>query len=712
MGKDRKNSGQVSATEVIPVALEEWSVAPVSLDDWAVEPPQEAEPTTPSPKKKKASAASKITSDSELAIEALAEAPKKSNKKSASKGKKGSVKSSDEAVEAQDNSGSVESLVPEVKKKSQLEVSSTRSAKVLEVQPIAVAIDDWAEPEPVSLDAWGTEDSEEVVPDPIVKEESKSDQFVDVFETEQLDFESLDDYLESEHHPVLAENDGAEPHASLNDTPLPEDSFRAAEELYEDNTLSALTVTTESIKLDFNVDSESIQLDLSMTPAPKNNVELQDVNDSFDIDFDVPQEEFEGSPELDSDGSEGNAENFLGVKVSGPSITPTQTRTVEIKFLEQELLESIAPRDEDDQSNTALINHDEDLGLDIDDLNLPGTELETVANFNVSSEESFDFAVRDQDEEDGFFELRTVATMIQTSESLDGLEGEEESAAAEHFESYNKTKSLDVDQDVKEISSLVNTRSSVEPEQVDDLPSVVSTPSSEAPSFTVNNLYTAESDLSEPIILASSDLADQQVVVLTLADLRKNSHLAVLCLGERDLAVNHRIVFDLNESYFLDNDIQQNVHGVIILKASDLVHPELLEEIAPTKKEVSRAKVRKATKGVKKSFSDRLFPYLLSVKVNLWACVILVIAISIVYQFKYSWTTVSEERYQEVKFNSSPFGWYTSTMFKYRTPDSAWRWFGQQLLRPSDYEKVIEQSSSAWIYYDKSQQDDVGDSFE
>ena len=713
MGKDRKNSGQVLASDLVPVAVEEWSVAPASLDDWAVEA-QETEPTSPRPpKKKKASASSKKNTDGEAPAEGLDETPKKTSKKLASKGKKGAEKSSDGAPETQKNSASVDGMALEVQKTPQPEVAPSPSPKVLEALPVAVGLDAWAEPEPVSLDQWGIEDSEteDNTRPALIKEDSEIDQFVDVFETDKLDFESLDEYLESDHHPVLAESHGSETHAPLDDTPLPEDSFRAAEELYKAEALPDVTMTTGSLNLDFNVDSDSIQLDLSSTPEPQNKLNTDDNVDSFVLDFEVAQDDFEGSLDVPANDASDDAEDSMEVSEKffeeqgqAPSITPTQTRTVQVNFLEQELSEGLAPRDPKDESKAVLINNDEDLGLDIDDLSLPGTELETVANFNVSTEESFDFAIKDQDEEEGFFDLRTVATMIESSESL-----EEESAAA-HFESYNKTKPFEVVEVANEGE-----------EAVDATPSLTSNPLVTAPALPDNSLVSkpalvsapfASTDSLPPIVLSPSDLADHQVVVLTLEDLRENSHLAVLCLSERDLAANHRIVFNLDETYFLDNGIQQNMYGVIILKASDLVHPEALEETTPAKKEVARGKIRKVNKEFKASLWDRISPYLLSTKVNLWACFFLVLAISTVYQFKYSWTTVSEERYQEIKFKSSAFGWYTSTMFKYRTQDSAWRWFGQQLLRPSDYEKAIEQSSSAWIYYDKSQEDEVGDRFE
>ena len=201
------------------------------------------------------------------------------------------------------------------------------------------------------------------------------------------------------------------------------------------------------------------------------------------------------------------------------------------------------------------------------------------------------------------------------------------------------------------------------------------------------------------------------VVTLTEADLRENNQLAVICLSERDLASQHRIVIELSPNFFVDNDIQQNIHGVILLKSSDLAHPEAIEVAKAPRKEMG-ARIRKPKAEGKSTAISYIFAIMSSTKANLLAWPFLIMGIAIGFHFKYSWTTISEERYQYIRTESSTLDWIYPKMFKYRTQDSSWRWYGQQLLNTSDYKKMAEQSSLAWLFYDDSQEENVGDSLE
>ena len=583
MGKTRKDSVKLSAVDVVPVTLDEWSVVPASLDDWAMEPGS----PEPAPKrKKKSTTEAKEALKSENNTEDKDSSPKKTSKKTAGERKKRTPKAK----------------VLDIDEKAEVDKASQGGAPTVSTDPVvAVSLDDWADPEAIQLDQWTLED----------EEPKAEDLFDSAFDGEGLEFENLGDNLEAENHPVLPENHGLETHTPLDDTPLPEDSYRAAEEFFEEALPELTLSTTGSLDLDFDGDSVNLNLEQTSIPArdefdPEESV----AGSSFEVDFDVPLDELDGPVEV--------SENIFEEHGPAVSITPIQTRTVEVKFLESELMEGLAFRGKNEDTESSLITNDEDLGLDIDDLDLPGSEIETVGLFKAPEEMSFDFDVKD-DEGDGFFDLRTVATMIDMAETLEDEKPKGGSQTAEPRLSFDSEGDLDdhyqeiyASDKMKEPQndSEVEVENFGEHHDLDFHPPELQ--------HELQNEFQKSVSL-QPLVLTTQDLAEQQMVVtLTEADLRENNQLAVICLSERDLASQHRIVIELSPNFFVDNDIQQNIHGVILLKSSDLAHPEAIEVAKAPRKEMG-ARIRKPKAEGKSTAISYIFAIMSSTKANLLA---------------------------------------------------------------------------------------------
>ena len=87
-------------------------------------------------------------------------------------------------------------------------------------------------------------------------------------------------------------------------------------------------------------------------------------------------------------------------------------------------------------------------------------------------------------------------------------------------------------------------------------------------------------------------------------------------------------------------------------------------------------------------------------------------AIPSIFHFKFSWVTIPESRFEQIKEKASGYDWYMETMFQYRTKDGGWRWFGRQRLNSNAYERVSEEDSMAWLKYSNSGKPNVGDTLD
>ena len=209
------------------------------------------------------------------------------------------------------------------------------------------------------------------------------------------------------------------------------------------------------------------------------------------------------------------------------------------------------------------------------------------------------------------------------------------------------------------------------------------------------------SSFTDALALEENDLASSHqtpVLRLTASDLRENSQLAVIRLSESDLSSEHRVVHELEPTFFEEHGIAVNSNGVILLTPTDLAHEE--EQEAPP------SRSRRRTREVKESFwtNERISKY------SIYAIVFCLFAIPTVYYFKYTWTTVSGEQYTEIKEETGGVDWIMKTMFKYRTEDSSFRWFGRQLLSPNAYQRAEQERSMLWLRYVNSGQAGQGDS--
>jgi hypothetical protein len=167
--------------------------------------------------------------------------------------------------------------------------------------------------------------------------------------------------------------------------------------------------------------------------------------------------------------------------------------------------------------------------------------------------------------------------------------------------------------------------------------------------------------------------------------------------------VNHRVVIDLESSFFDEHQISRDENGVILLQASDLVDPSLAHKGRPSAS-LKRARA-KSPRVQKTSFLDEKF----IIKACLILIPLLLIGSGLAFHFKYAWVTVSDDRYEDIKSESDGIGWWTEKAFKYRTENGSMRWFGRRYINAPSYEKVSEQSIAPWLFYSNSGSRNAGD---
>jgi hypothetical protein len=200
-------------------------------------------------------------------------------------------------------------------------------------------------------------------------------------------------------------------------------------------------------------------------------------------------------------------------------------------------------------------------------------------------------------------------------------------------------------------------------------------------------------------------------ITLELADLAEN-HIrprdafdqGLVRLTEEDLAIHHRFVIELDDVFFVENKIDRNADGLILLKASDLVN-----ETKSTASGKIRSKKSASPKAsaVRERCGEQMF-----VKYCLLAMPLLLLGSAIGFHFKYSWVTISEQQYEAQRSRLSGSEWWLNKCFRFRTEDSSMRWFGRQQLRSSSYDRIKKEGALTWMFYTDSGSEDVGDVLE
>lgn len=540
------------------------------------------------------------------------------------------------------------------------------------IEPIS--LDDW-QAKPVSLDNWVVED------DAKEAEAETQTTFVGLPVSAQPvsldDWEpqavSLEDWSPSEGTTRVEVEEPEESPVPTEPAPPSEENLAVAEEeLVLDPEERVLETPVTEIEGESDLDSSKLEKDepLSLQAEDLAPAPLDDELEEEMTDFSVEEGEESG---LDIDFAEDEDEDVkidLSLEEDSPiELDPDEVPAVDpedeggLELEDTDQLEIPQEKPEPESLETEL-SHDEDA------ISL-GDSDEFHASLELSSEapENIDTALIELESQEEFFEEQI------STEELDA-------ATPEHSES-------DVALQEEALIPGLAIGSPIADELEEDEPLTKVEESVVSPTLAAISL--GESDLA---------IAHQKPLLrLQADDLRENSHLAVLRLGQHDLASEHRVVHELEVTFFEEHGIAVNADGVILLEATDLAHEE--EEA-----EARTPRSRKRTREVKESYwtNERIS------KFSLYAIIFCIFAIPTVYHFKYTWSTVDNGRYAEIKEEADTVDWFMKTMFKYRTPESSFRWFGRHLLTPDAYQRAESESSMMWLRYANSGRVGQGDS--
>ena len=210
----------------------------------------------------------------------------------------------------------------------------------------------------------------------------------------------------------------------------------------------------------------------------------------------------------------------------------------------------------------------------------------------------------------------------------------------------------------------------------------------------VNHLH--NNSQLEVLKLTDVDLAVHYEPVMRLNEdsLFTNSDETVLRMSVMDKKVNHRLVQELPESFFAENDLKHNAQGALILLRDHLVEDDeddLLEDedTGAVEEEPKRSRSMRPKREVKKGFSDKQI-----IRYSMYTVVAVVLLLPVTLYFKFSWTNISQENYTMAAEEDS------MAFMKHRTPDSSFRWFGRQLLNQHAYEKASDEHGFlTWFLY-------------
>lgn len=558
----------------------------------------------------------------------------------------------------------------------------------------AISLDDWVVT-PVSLDDWVVDEKEDssseqepvlaaaevdptaetlVIPPEPVKAEA----------VEQIENIDVDDWLlddeeekpETKHLHVDISDDELEGSIEVDDDTFAE-SGSIPRESDKNNQTQVMDVSLQGDLAELEETSlEEISIE-SKTETPETNQEQDDDEDLLtdlegDMGMHLKDDPFEPEEPVPS--------------IGGLEFPPTTMQNVELD------LESESSMEEDDE-----IEDDSEISLQADEP-IPSIESPRDIEFPPTSMKKVELD----------FNSETALEEMASAKAEEAQEQEEN----DDLEVVESSVDLDLDDEPTEVDVELEASPNepiVEKEQIDtpiqlsaaDL-ALVSTSeiTSDVSTVQTQTIQLAENDLAQNhwVRLSNVDLAENHqlgVVRLHETDLRENSVLPVIRLHEHDYKTNHRKVIELDPNFFLEHDIERNVKGVILLKAEDLVDPSVLdeEEEAAAPKERRRKKTKETKES---SLSNAKI-----VKISALVILFCIIAIPIRMHFKYSWVTVSQERYEEIKANTSGIDWVTKKMFEYRTKDSLWRWYGIRKLNSRGYTKAEDAGAMMWLRYDQ-----------
>ena len=141
----------------------------------------------------------------------------------------------------------------------------------------------------------------------------------------------------------------------------------------------------------------------------------------------------------------------------------------------------------------------------------------------------------------------------------------------------------------------------------------------------------------------------------------------------------------------------------MLLSAEDLVDPSCLAPAALPR--IRKARVRKEGS----SFTDEKL-----IRWSLYVILGVMVLLPIRFHFRYSWTTISEQKYESFKEKSATIDWLWKDMYMHRTPESGIsRYYGRQLLNTSAYEKAQEKYGFVtMLLFENSESRHRGDDFE
>lgn len=570
----------------------------------------------------------------------------------------------------------------------------------------AISLDDWVVT-PVSLDEWVVDDDNSSVSEIAAANEVDvtaetlvvPPKPVEAEPVENIDIDAwvLDDEEKSEtkHLQIDISDDELEGSIEVDDQTFAESGSIQRESLSNANKTQVMNVGLQGDLAELEETSlEEISIE-SKTETP-------DLDEEDDDDL-LSDLESESNMHLKDDPFE--PEEPVP-SIGGLEFPPTTMQNVELDLEAETSIEEPENEHQPEQNDVSL-SADEPLPTDetTNDLEFPPTSM-TKVELDFDSETAAEEMAAAKIEEQQEMQLEENDELDVVDSSVD-LDLEDEPVAIE--------LELDSSDDEDDELDLVESKIDYLDEEDSDATSEIA-PISPKPEPIISDSDTAvqleESDLrsAQALQLGDKDLAEQhwvrlstmdlaeshQLGVLRLqeSDLRENSQLPVIRLHDRDIAENHRKVIELDPHFFEDHNIERNVKGVILLKADDLVDPSVLDE---EEVKAPKERRRKKTKETKESnFSNAKI-----VKISALVIIFCMVAIPIRMHFKYSWVTVSQQRYDEIKANTSGIDWVTKKMFEYRTKDSFWRWYGVRKLNSKAYTKAEDDGAMMWLRYDQ-----------
>lgn len=206
-----------------------------------------------------------------------------------------------------------------------------------------------------------------------------------------------------------------------------------------------------------------------------------------------------------------------------------------------------------------------------------------------------------------------------------------------------------------------------------------------------------------PVELAEEDLCESwDVLRLSPDDLWGAAQQRVILLHEDDLAASTRLVLDLPDAFFSEHGIELDAGGVVLLKESDLAG-------APKKKK-RKLKPDRSARPAGPAYDPNASREKIY-RISKYLTIFFLLGSVVVSHFKYSWTHVTDEDYQQ-RVQAASFLERIQLPFYYRTPGAWWyAWYGRRLLNPPAYEAARERYGGflSWLHFKQSRAEFVGE---